>query len=61
MTPNRRSTTISDALPGVKMPAVLVGVGFLSNRDEARRLRSRAHRGKLARAIADGITRYTAR
>ena len=47
-------------LLGAKMPAVLVEVGFVSNRDEAKQLRSAAHRKKLAAAIADGITRYAA-
>ena len=45
-------------LLGAKMPAVLVEVGFVSNREEARQLRSSSHRGKLASAIADGISRY---
>lgn len=47
-------------LLGAKMPAVLVEVGFVSNSDEAKQLRSSAHRQKLAAAIADGITRYAA-
>ena len=47
-------------LLGAKMPAVLVEVGFVSNRDEAKQLRSSAHREKLATAIADGIARYAA-
>lgn len=45
-------------LLGAKMPAVLVEVGFVSNRDEAKLLRDSAHRKKLAKAIADGISRY---
>lgn len=45
-------------LLGATMPAVLVEVGFVSNRDEAKQLRSSAHRTKLASAIADGIGRY---
>ena len=46
-------------LLGAKMPAVLVEVGFVSNREEARQLRSASHRKKLAAAIADGVIRYT--
>ena len=45
-------------LLGAQMPAVLVEVGFVSNREEARQLRSSPHRKKLASAVADGITRY---
>ena len=45
-------------LLGAQMPAVLVEVGFVSNRDEAKLLRSASHRGKLASAIADGVTHY---
>ena len=45
-------------LLGAKMPAVLVEVGFVSNREEARQLRSASHREKLAAAIADGVNRY---
>ena len=45
-------------LLGAQMPAVLVEVGFVSNREEARQLRSSSHRTKLASAIADGVTRY---
>ena len=45
-------------LLGAQMPAVLVEVGFVSNRDEARDLGSASHRNKLATAIADGVNRY---
>ena len=45
-------------LLGAQMPAVLVEVGFVSNREEARQLRSSSHRTKLASAVSDGITRY---
>ncbi len=45
-------------LLGAQMPAVLVEVGFVSNREEARQLRSASHRKKMAAAIADGIARY---
>lgn len=42
----------------VRHPAVLVEGGFISNKDEAQRLSSEAHREKLAKAICDGIVRY---
>ena len=42
-------------LAGARMPAVLVEVGFLSSRGEARRLASREYQERIARAIADGI------
>lgn len=45
-------------LLGAQMPAVLVEVGFVSNREEARQLRSASHRKKIATAIADGVNRY---
>lgn len=47
-------------LLGAKMPAILVEVGFVSNRTEAKLLRTDAHRKKLASAIADGVSRYLA-
>jgi N-acetylmuramoyl-L-alanine amidase len=40
------------------MPAVLVEVGYVSNRAEAQRLSSAAYRQRAAHAIADGITQY---
>jgi len=40
------------------MPAVLVEVGYVSNRDEARRLASTGYREALAQAIANGIVSY---
>ncbi len=45
-------------LLGARMPAILVEVGFVSNREEARLLREPAHRGKLADAITEGVVRY---
>ena len=47
-------------LLGAQMPAVIVQVGFVSNREEARQLRSASHRNKLVSAIADGVNRYAA-
>ena len=45
-------------LKGTRMPAVLVEVGFLSNKDEEWRLRSASYRKKVATAIAKGILAY---
>ena len=39
-------------------PAVLVELGFLSNRADAQALASAGHRGRLAQAVADGIFSY---
>ena len=40
------------------MPAILVEVGFLSNRAEARRMKSKTFASMAAAGIADGILRY---
>lgn len=45
-------------LLGAKMPAILVEVGFVSNRTEAKLLRTGSHRKKLATAIAEGVEFY---
>ena len=45
-------------LLGAKMPAILVEVGFVSNRTEAKLLRTDSHRKKLATAIAEGVEFY---
>ena len=47
-------------LNGVRMPAVLVEVGFISNVAEEERLRSRDYRQQIAEAIAAGILAYKA-
>jgi len=47
-----------NVLKGTRMPAVLVEVGFLSNKDEEWRLRSTEYRKKVATAIAKGILAY---
>ena len=40
------------------MPAVLVEVGFISNKEEERRLSSPSYREKIASAVADSIMAY---
>ena len=45
-------------LRGVRMPAVLVEVGFLTNGEEEERLRNREYRQSVAEAIAAGILTY---
>jgi|GEM_PF-6981805 len=41
-----------------QMPAILVEVGFLSNRTERKRLMNKAYQDRLAADICDGIKRY---
>ncbi len=48
-------------LKGAQMPAVLVEVGFLSNKEEAVKLNNIRYQQSLARAIADGILTYKRR
>jgi N-acetylmuramoyl-L-alanine amidase len=45
-------------LIGTGMPAVLVELGYCSNREEARRLANSAYRQSLAEGIAEGIMAY---
>nr|VFK10692.1 MAG: N-acetylmuramoyl-L-alanine amidase [Candidatus Kentron sp. LPFa] len=40
------------------IPSILVETAFISNPDEERRLRSRRHQQRVARAILTGISRY---
>lgn len=47
-------------LVGAMMPAVLVEVGFISNPDEANRLRDDSYQTAVASALADGIEAYRA-
>ena len=48
-------------IKNTKMPAVLVEVGFLTGRLDARRLEKNGHRKRLAYAIAKGILEYLSR
>jgi N-acetylmuramoyl-L-alanine amidase len=45
-------------LRSADIPSILVETGFISNPEEARRLASRSHQGKLAGAIFTGVKRY---
>ncbi len=45
-------------LRGALMPAVLVEVGFITNRKELRYLKRTGHRRKIAVGISDGIVRF---
>lgn len=48
-------------LKGTNIPAVLIEVGFISNRKEEEKLRERSYREKIAQAIAAGLTQYNQR
>ena len=48
-------------LRGVDMPAVLVEMGFLSNRNEERNLRDKGYRRRLAEALAGAVTAFRER
>ncbi len=45
-------------LKGAKMPSVLIEVGFISNQQEAEKLKDSFYREKVARAIAKGVIDY---
>ncbi|MFP4317104.1 MAG: N-acetylmuramoyl-L-alanine amidase [Desulfovibrionales bacterium] len=48
-------------LMGAKMPAVLVELGYLTNKADAARLQSDAYQRKMAQALVDGIAGYKQR
>jgi N-acetylmuramoyl-L-alanine amidase len=45
-------------LKALKMPSVLVEVGFLSNPDEARLMATPGYQQKVAASVYQGILRY---
>jgi N-acetylmuramoyl-L-alanine amidase len=45
-------------LKEAKMPAVLIEIGFITNRDESGKLVNREYQRKIARGIADGIESF---
>ena len=48
-------------IKNTRMPAVLVEIGFLTGRLDARRLEKTVHRKRIAYAIAKGILEYLAK
>jgi hypothetical protein len=46
---------------GVQMPAALVEIGFLTNPDEERSLRSSSERDRLADALAGAVVEFAER
>lgn len=46
-------------LKGIRMPGVLVEIGFLSNLNEERLLKTSAYRKKMAEGILEGIRNYS--
>ena len=48
-------------LGGAAMPAILVEIGFLTNRKEERRLMDAQYRERVARAIYAGLADYKRR
>jgi N-acetylmuramoyl-L-alanine amidase len=55
---NRVEQAAFVVLKSPDMPSILVETGFISNPSEARRLSQSEHQGKLARAIAGGVTQF---
>jgi N-acetylmuramoyl-L-alanine amidase len=45
-------------LQGVQMPSSLVEIGFITNPDEAKRLRSSRERDRIAAALADAVLEF---
>lgn len=48
-------------LMGARMPAVLVEIGYITNRDEADRMNSDSYLRALAVGLAEGVTAYKAK
>jgi len=48
-------------LKGARMPAVLVEVGYISNRDECAKLGGRKYRTRVAQQITEGVLEYKRR
>ena len=46
---------------GVRMPAVLVEIGFLTNSGEERALQSERERERLARGLAEAVAEFRVR
>jgi N-acetylmuramoyl-L-alanine amidase len=48
-------------LMGVQMPASLIEIGFVSNRDDEKALREASHRGEIAEAVARAVLEFAKR
>ena len=48
-------------LSGVQMPAALVEIGFITNRDDERRMTGSAGRDAIVEALADAVLSYARR
>jgi len=46
-------------LKGIRMPGVLIEIGFVSNLNEERLLKTSAYREKIAEGILEGIRNYS--
>ncbi len=51
---------VSQVLTGAMMPAILVEVGFLTNKDEVQHLQDPPYQQKIAQGIHDGVMAYVA-
>ncbi len=47
-------------LIGAQMPAILMEIAFISNKEEEKKLRTNRYQNDLARQIVKGINRYAA-
>ena len=45
-------------LVGTNMPAILIEIGYLSNKQEAKRLNTKSYQKRIAKYIAEGIDNY---
>jgi len=59
---NKREALVKDTkliiLRNLKVPTVIVECGFLSNREEEKKLADKEYQEKLAQAIKEGIVKY---
>ncbi|WBW98308.1 N-acetylmuramoyl-L-alanine amidase [Oceanirhabdus sp. W0125-5] len=53
-----KSNTVLNTLRLSKAPAIWVAVGFVSNEEEAQRLKETAYKNRIALGIADAVTEY---
>jgi N-acetylmuramoyl-L-alanine amidase len=48
-------------LMGVQMPASLIEIGFVSNREDAKALSDQAHRAAISEAVSRAVVRFAKR